>query len=189
MLPGGRTRLGTSLALVILLMLSHVQLASAYVLFSGKQPYTCTIKYSYRGIADATYRSAFNNGRWAWNGVGSPAPCWQEVADGSWDMGLMLVNDNSIPWDGYVDNLPSNNYNPYSFSYVELNRFYTDAYSSAKKQSVTAHEVGHAWGIAHPASDGQQLMNSHTCGTNSRWCSFSINVPKTDDINAWNAKY
>lgn len=52
-------------------------------------------------------------------------------------------------------------------AFAWLNTYYTDSYPSAKKQSVMAHEVGHALGLAHvgtgiTACSYVTLMNPQT---------------------------
>ncbi|OCC09512.1 matrixin family metalloprotease [Streptomyces sp. PTY087I2] len=65
-----------------------------------------------------------------------------------------------------------------------LNRYYTDSYSGAKKQSVYVHEVGHALGLAHRSS----CVIMHPT-TSVRYDECGRSTPAQDDINGANALY
>lgn len=178
-----------SIVTVIALVLPFASSIDAYKLNGGHFSTNCYLKYSYRLITNSTYRTAFLTGLQSWSSYSGSTTCWQETTSSDWKVGMYLENNNSVPWDGYADILPSKTYVPTSFVYTHFNQFYMDGYSAAKKKSVTSHEIGHALGIAHPATDGAQVMNSVTCGSTGRWCHYSINAPQTDDKNAINAIY
>lgn len=184
-----RLRATSSLLMAVVMVGSLAGVIDAYKLNGGHFSTNCYLKYSYRGITTSAYRTAFLSGLLSWSSYSGSTTCWQETTAGDWKVGLYLDDNNSVSWDGYADHLPSKTYVPTSFVYTHFNRFYMDAYSAAEKKSVTSHEVGHALGIAHPASDGAQVMNSATCGSTGRWCHYGINAPQSDDKNAINAIY
>jgi hypothetical protein len=142
------------------------------------------VKYwIYSGGADKT---AWQNAITSWNN--SPTPIWM-VSAGKADaenLGLRSVTNNSVVWDGIAYLSPCNACTD-TYADARLNKFFTDGYGAAKRQSVTEHEMGHVFGLAHTA--GQVLMNPSTCGANSRWCTFSINTPRQDDVDGINAIY
>lgn len=65
-----------------------------------------------------------------------------------------------------------------------LNHHYTSGYGSGKIKSVSAHEFGHALGLARHS--GCYLMEPTTP---TRWGTCGINTPQADDVHSANALY
>lgn len=64
------------------------------------------------------------------------------------------------------------------------NRFHTDSYSNAKRQSVMVHELGHALGLAHTPSTACSTLAIMYPGTDLRYDTCGWTTPRNDDI-AW----
>lgn len=166
-----------------LLVLSAVP-ALAFVNTGHKQPDTTVTYWMYTGVA--ADQTAYLNGKSTWN----TATVIAFVSSGHVDteeVGLTSVNNNGVQWDGLTTTFFNGN-GIITYATVRLNDFYTNGYTAGKRQSVAAHELGHTLGLGD-VSGGAELMNGKTCGTSSRWCSFFINAPETDDINGINAIY
>lgn len=71
---------------------------------------------------------------------------------------------------------------------VALNGWYTNSYTSEERDSVSGHELGHALGLADLVG-GAEVMNGQTCGSNSRFCYYTVWGPQSDDVNGVNALY
>ncbi len=170
-------------AAVCLIVLSAVPVA-AFVNTGKHQPNTTVTYWMYTGVA--ADQTAYLNGKSTWN----TATLIAFVSSGHVDteeVGLTSVNNTSVTWDG----LTTVFFNGATITYstVRLNDFYTNGYTAGKRQSVAAHELGHTLGLGDVVG-GAELMNGKTCGGSStRWCSFFINAPETDDINGINAIY
>jgi hypothetical protein len=138
--------------------------------------------WMYTGVA--ADQTAYLNGKSAWNTLTGIAFVSSGHVDTE-DIGLNSVNDNSVAWDG--TSVVFCNAGHITYVTIKINDFKTNAYSAGKRQSVTAHELGHSLGLAHRS--GAYLMNGATCGTNSRYCSFFINEPQPDEIQFVADKY
>jgi len=77
---------------------------------------------------------------------------------------------------------------PNSSATAWLNNYYTQNYGIYQKLGSAGHEVGHLLGLQH-LSTGAKIMNAYSCGSQSRWCTFGVYYPQTDDINGFNAIY
>ena len=69
------------------------------------------------------------------------------------------------------------------------NRYYADAYSAAKRQSVMVHELGHAFGLAHSSGSNCLSVPIMQPDTATRWDLCHWNTPQSDDVNGINFLY
>lgn len=115
----------------------------------------------------------------------TPIHLTRDTVRGNEDIGLYSVFRNDVAWDGQSA-IYHNVWDILSVS-SEINDFYTDAYNSSKRNSVTTHEMGHAMGLAHET--GAVVMNASTCGSNSRWCTFAVEFITSDDLHGLQAMY
>ena len=108
------------------------------------------------------------------------------------DMLFYAASWGNNGWDGYA---------PDSFNckkgvhakgmHVYLNTHYAAGYTSAMRESVMVHEIGHYLGLQHVGSSttvcsSVTIMNPFT---SRRWSDCSVNAPRADDINGVNAQY
>lgn len=171
---------------VVALSIATAPLVAAYQFLGGRWPAPEGISYL-RIQVGATYLSdglAWSAALRDW--YNTPTPFGYTVVNYMPDVQL---TDDWVPgasWDGIMYNYPCLTCE-YYLSYGYLNAYHTVSYSSEKVRSVTAHEIGHTFGLDHEV--GPVLMNGRTCGTLSRWCTYGINTPQQDDINGVNAIY
>ncbi len=121
--------------------------------------------------------NAWSAGASAWNNSASK---WylQSVSQGG-NIDLLDTNNSSVTWDGItIYNTSGSNFTSVT---CYLNHYYTSGYTSAETKSVASHELGHALGLAH--EKGAIVMNAYTCGSGSRWCTYGINSPTSDDVS------
>ena len=121
--------------------------------------------------------TAWNNGLNSWDSTAQPYR--YSVTSSSPNVLLNDTDNSSVGWDGLTSYSCSGGY----FSGTNtstLNYYYTQSYSQAEANSPAAHELGHDLGLAH--ENGAVLMNPYTCGAGSRWCTYGINTPQSDDV-------
>lgn len=114
-----------------------------------------------------------------WNDV--PSGATLSKFSGSTNIVYYSVNNPNVSWDGLTSYTCNGSGNFVSPVNIYINDHFTNGYGREERQSVIAHETGHSLGLAH--TTGATLMNGFTCGTGSRWCTYSIFVPVLDDIN------
>lgn len=71
----------------------------------------------------------------------------------------------------------------------DYNTSYTDFYSSAEKQNVMVHELGHAIGLGHSGSAPPPCPQPIMYPNVSTYETCGENTPQQDDINGINALY
>ncbi len=172
-------------------LLTPMPSAHAYSLENVYPAQWAAIRLYQAGFASSTEQSGFTSAMTAWTNSGAP------VSFGSWgsSSGAEILEDNSsygaTGWDGQTaisyTSSHCNGWTQTLYSQIHINHSYTGGYSAAAVQSVSAHELGHALGLAH--SSGAVLMNPNTYGSNSRWETYSINTPQSDDVNGVKAIY
>lgn len=73
----------------------------------------------------------------------------------------------------------------------EVNAYWTDTYSAAESQSVTAHELGHSLGLDHTNSNTTSCSFTFLMfyATSQRWGQCGVNTPTSDEITGINNEY
>ena len=96
------------------------------------------------------------------------------------------VSLSPVPLDGWTTSYNSGS--TYVKAEISLNWVHIQYYAPGAAQSVATHELGHGLGL-NEVYGIYAVMNSGTCGTNSRWCWFGVETPVGDDIQGMNARY
>jgi hypothetical protein len=164
--------------------------AQAYSLM-GCRFGTATIRWDhYSSTASIPYQSQWVNSVSKWNNSTDVNIIQATPAD----ILFYPANWGATGWDGQAPNSVGCDNGLQSRGqgfHVYLNTNYASGYSSAKRESVIGHEIGHYLGLAH-------VGNSTTaCGnvtlmhptTDRRWDACSVNSPRSDDINGVNSLY
>lgn len=126
---------------------------------------------------DAT---AWSAARSAWNATFTPIHFTVASQPGDEDVAMSSVNRSNVEWDGFASWTTSGRY--FTRVSVLLNKYFTDGYGPGKRKSVAVHELGHALGLAD-ISGGARVMNGKTCGSSSRYCTYFVTTPQSDDID------
>lgn len=180
-----RIKLGLAIATLATSLTLWPTAALAFNLLGGRWSASDigNLTYAISG-AESWEVQAWRDGAAAWNSAGTPARLVERGYYDSWKVGLSTWYDANDSRDGYAQLIPSTTANPYTGAFSYINSFYTDGYVPEKRQSVTAHELGHVLGLGH--ADGAVLMNPFT---NVRWDQDRINQPTADDRAGVNALY
>ncbi|SRR5260221_8234353 len=132
-------------------------------------------------------RLAFDNGRAAWNN--SPALTTLISTTAATPFHVSVYSMQSDGMDGHTNWQVSGTTPLGATSWV--NDFFLAGYSTAARQSVAAHELGHGQGLG-------DITGNFSCAnmmlmyyaTNPRFYpSCGVNIPKSDDINGINSMY
>lgn len=181
----------------VALFISSTNIVQAYNLLGGRwsgQPgaHICCANFNVQLLTPMSSKglAGWQNANSTWNSsvanviVNSTSSA--VISEGEFDFGTN--SDGCDGCDGITFLNPCNNCT-YTSASLYVNTFYTSQsqYTTAVMQAVTAHELGHLFGLAH--SNGCVLMNPFTFGTGSRWDGCGINTPQSDDTNGVNAQY
>lgn len=149
---------------------------------------------AYAGVAESSIR--------AWNSSAAPVYFTKvtsganlRTADGNFGTnsfdGILLDASGVNPDPDGPDNPLSHCRNGFwtETNTAWLNRYLTDGYSTAKRQNVFVHEIGHALGLAHNSSGSgcsKAIMHPYT---NVRFDQCGLTTPQADDTAGANALY
>lgn len=127
--------------------------------------------------------SIFATGAAAWSGLDA------KLSYGStyYDINCYTVSSPNAAWDGisYIghDMLHINSVT------ININTAASKTWNNSNAvKSVVAHEFGHALGLDENGST-RTIMNDHTWGTNSRYETYKLTTPQSDDKTGINAIY
>jgi hypothetical protein len=157
---------------------------------------------SVSNLGTGTYLQAAANAVTTYNNLGGNLLA--SMNDPSGQVALTAENYGNIGVDGaflrrntaFADASCSGGFFIGSDGVVVVNKFYADSYDLARTQTVYAHEIGHAVGLAHnnrviPCPSGFQgavsVMNEYTAIRSSGSC--PITGPQNDDKAALRSLY
>ena len=169
-----------ALGLAIMLFVSICTQASAYSLWGYKWS-SKAIYYEVHSNASGVNNTAFTGGIGSWNTNTNVTLISSSVNKTVY---CNVISMSTVDWDGLCSPYVSGSL--FSEVFCFLNTYYTGSYSANKRQSVAAHEIGHALGLADLSSGSTALMNGYTY---YRYDTNGVYTVQTDDKNGVNYLY
>ncbi|MCW3817810.1 M10 family metallopeptidase domain-containing protein [Micromonospora sp. DR5-3] len=178
-------------AVVVGGVLTPASPASAYALLGCKFS-TPALKWK-DSTTTSGYASVATASANAWTNTSTPVSL-TKVTSGA---NITIANGNfgnsgydGITLDGNQNNPSCGSSGLWSIGLVTWwNSYYTDGYSSAKRQSVMVHELGHALGLAHSSAGSCTNVPIMQPDTYTRYDVCRLTTPRAGDIDGVNFLY
>lgn len=179
----------TSLVIALVMCSGLTSYASAYSLL-GYRHRVPKVYYFYDNWMSFTARDAMVAGCTAWKSKTTKIVMEGGKSGGSGSLDV-YVSAGSVP-DVDRDGLTSYSWDGDGY-FTEV----TLGLNSAKPawndenalKSVVVHEIGHVFGLDDLYGGNRAIMNGYTYGDNSRYGTYNLTTPQTDDINGINYLY
>lgn len=180
-----KKKLAASLLLSLLMGSLVYGIANAYTLI-GLRWSTMPVTYYYDSFSHSRTQTSTSHAVSAWNSTDATLNF-----SATHKIYISNTSNSSVDWDGIAYLVPVSVASNYLSSVsIVINSAKTATWNSTgARNSVVAHEFGHALGLAHSPYGSANLMNSFTWGTNSRYGHWNIQSPTIDDRNGVNFLY
>jgi predicted Zn-dependent protease len=167
------------------MIVSAAQLAAGFVTEGCKWPGTGSNIYWNTNTSGDYYTQAVNA---ASDWTNTPTPIYMTMSSNPQWITVQANNYGSTGQDGVsylICDQITGAFGPGTTS--NWNTYYTDGYSSAARQSVMVHELGHAIGLAHTGGSPCSIPIMYP--SSERYSSCGYINPQQDDVNGVNYIY
>lgn len=161
--------------------------AGAYQL-TGYRQWNSKIYYYYDNWIGTKAQYAFDSAAAAWRTKTTKATIEHCSANPNtgYDVYVLVDDQPNVAWDAKTSGPTIGTY--YDGLMVTFNTAKPTWNDSGALKSAAVHELGHIFGLNENGTT-KTIMNYKTYGENSRYETYRLTTPQTDDVNGVNAIY
>lgn len=177
-------RIIISIILIFLMVSISAFTVSGYSLLGYKNK-SSTVNYYYDNYNSSRFKDFVSKGASSWNSAKVDAKFSYKYASG---IVCSETSNSKVSWDG-ISYYSHNSKNQFTSQSIVINKAMPAWNTDGALKSVVVHEFGHQLGLDDLYNGSKAVMNGYTYGNNSRYGTYKISAPTTDDKNGVNKIY